>query len=1083
MKKYFSWKLLTIILVSLFLGFFDLPDSAQKAIVPFTPESITRAKINLGLDLQGGSQLDYKIDLRKVPEGDREQIIEGVQEVIEKRVNGLGVAEPNIYRAEIADETHIIVELAENATITEEDIQTYLNKDISPQELTDDQRKEVSLEKAKAIVGKTIQLEFKEEKAEMDPQEKERVKENAQKALDRIKGGSAFSVVGQEEEQATPGKVRYEVSDFVFADEMPSNAKDFITSLTPGQHTQELVEIGGGFIIDESGRTIEDSGLGIFKLLETKEDLKNEKEVDVSHILIAWQGAERADASVTRTKEEAFEQAKNIKEQLKENADFTELVKKYSDEPGSEETGGTLSTPVTGDGKYAFNFEEAAMKLKAGEISDIVETQFGYHIIKSNAVREDVKATKYKYESIVFSTVPDAWQETGLTGKNFVHADVSFNQIGKPYITIQFDEEGAKLFQELTKKNVGKRIAIFVGGTLVSAPNVNEEIPGGIAQITGDFTLEETRQISRDLNTGAIPAPIVLTGEYTIGATLGQQALNTSLLAGAIGIILVILFMIGYYRMLGAIASIALAIYAIILIFMIKSHLNIILALIISLAIFTYTILKLLNNKDSGWEKFISFVISCFAFFFIVFLLKTGVVMTLAGVAGIILSIGMAVDANILIFERFKEEMRNGKTFAAALDTGFDRAWSAIRDSNFSTLITCAILFYFGSSIIKGFAFNLAAGILVSMFSAIVITKTLLSSFIGTKISKNIKLFGFTEKEKPRKNFDFIKNSKIFLAISGAMVALAIIFIGTFGLKLGIDFQGGTLMEFTFEQPVTKEQINEAFQNAEEKVNTVSAPTPEVHATTENKTPELEKPTESDVDFQNITIQQSGDNNFIIKTKYLTSEAHDRLLPTLKETLPEFQETRFTTIGPVIGQTLLQKALVAIIFALAVIIFYIALAFRKVPKHIGPWKFGATAIAALFHDLIIVIGIFAVLGQVLNVEIDALFITAMLTVFGYSVNDTIVVFDRLRENLTHKSDNLEKVANDSLNETLARSINTSLSTLIALIAVLLFGSDSIFYFVLALTLGILVGTYSSIFTATPLLVLWQKQVEKYERKE
>lgn len=1079
------------------LGFYSLPSKTQQSILPFLPEP--SSKIHLGLDLQGGSQLDYKIDLRKVPASDQPDIIEGVREVIDRRVNSLGVSEPNIYISDIAGETHIVVELAETGQIEQSDADQFLGEVKPLDQLTEDERKFVSLEKAKATVGKTIQLEFKEKMETLDPEEMEKIKANAQAALDKITSGESYSVIAQEEEQAYPGKVKYEKSEYEFESNLPPNLKDTITKLEIGDFTKELVETGGSFVIDESGQAIQETGLSIIKLIDTKEEVKSDKQVTTSHILIAFQGAEGASATVTRSEDEAKSLAEEVKSKLDSGEDFSKVAKEFSDDASNKETGGALTTPVTGDGSYVYDFEQAALALnEAGELSDIVKTQFGYHIIKANDVQTNISEKKYQYETITYSTVPNQWKETPLTGKNFVHADVDIDQFFQPFIRIQFDEEGATLFEEITGRNVGKPVAIFVGGELISSPTVQQKIAGGSAQITGQFTNEEAQALARDLNTGAIPAPIILTGEYTIGATLGHEALTKSLYAGMLGLILVMIFMLAYYKLAGLVADIALMIYAVILLFLIKSQLHLGIAILIALGMFLFLTMKVINNKDSGWEKLLSFILSSFAFFFITFLLKTGVVLTLAGVAGIILSIGMAVDANILIFERFKEEIKKGKTFSSAVETGFDRAWTAIRDSNFSTLITCGILFYFGSSIIKGFAFNLAAGILVSMFTAITITRTLLKGFVGKKIAQNLKAFGISQlKDKAGSGFKFMKNSKIWLSLSGILVTLSIISIATVGLNLGIDFKGGTLMEFQFEEAVTKDTLASTLQNIEKEINAGNIPisesapvtSEEATATTvvdiPNSTPEstvlTADPTieNTTVDLKAITILSSGENNFIVKSKYLTSEQHDAVVSMMKEQLPAFTEPRFTTIGPVIGATLLQKAFIAMIVSIIMIIIYIGFAFRKIPRHISPWRFGVSAIAALAHDVIIVTGIFVLLGQFMGIEIDSLFITAMLTVFGYSVNDTIVIFDRIRENLIRSnSEELEEIVDNSLNQTIARSINTSFSTLITLIVILIWGSPSIFYFILALTLGTAIGTYSSIFIASPIMVNWSKWAKK-----
>lgn len=1093
MKKYLSWKLLSILVITLFLGFFDLSPETQSKILPFGKEYFQKHKIHLGLDLQGGSQLDYRIDLRKVPEADRESIVDGVQTVIEKRVNNLGVAEPNIYRSDLSGESHIIVELAQTAVLTQEDADKYLGEKKALDQLNDDEKKLVSLEKAKATVGKTIQLEFKEQKLDIDPQEKDKVKTTAQAALDKINDGASFEVIGQEEQQGFPGKVAFEKSDYTFESKLPVDIKNAIQTFKPGEYTKNLVEIKGSFVLDPiSNQAIQDSAFAIIKLLDIKEEIKDEKSVNTSHILISWTGLETADATVTRTEEEAYELAKDLRAKLLAGEEFGKLALDNSDDKSNNENGGQLDKPVNGDGTYVFDFEEAALKLEKEGISEIIKTQFGYHIIKADDVQIDVKEKQYQYQTIKYSTKQDTWADTGLTGEHFVHADVQMDNFFQPYVSIQFNDEGAKLFEEITGRNVNKPIAIFVGGELISAPNVNKKISGGTAQISGQFTNEEAQGLARDLNTGAIPAPIVLTGEYTIGATLGQEALSKSLWAGFIGMLLVMVFMLVYYRLPGLVANVALLIYGIILVFLIKSELHLAIAILISLVLFGFLVSKIVNSKDSGWEKLLSFILSCVGFFFVAFLLRTGVVLTLAGIAGIIMSIGMAVDANILIFERIKEELKEGKSLKSAIEDGFFRAWSAIRDSNFSTLLICAILFYFGSSMIRGFAFNLAAGVLVSMFTAIIVTKTILYALINKKIAQNISLFGGREKTD-RKPIQFIKKTKLWFSISGVLITISVISIFTFGLNLGIDFTGGSLMELKFTEQTSKENITQALNTAAKEINSGDLATISEATTAETtleddqkilletKAPEavIEKEEPSMLDLETAQIVEAGESNFIIKTKYLTSETHAQLIAKLNEKLPKFTESRFTTIGPVVGSTLLQKAIVALIIALIMIIFYVAFAFRRIPKEISPWRFGTSAIIGVVHDVVIVIGIFAILGQFLHVEIDALFITALLTVIGYSVNDTIVIMDRLREKILHNSTNsFAENTDQALTETLPRSINTSFSTVLVLIAILVGGSSAIFYFVLALTLGITIGAYSSIFVAAPLLVFWKNFKDK-----
>lgn len=1070
MKKYLSGKLLLILLISLFLGIYDLPQSIQEKI-PGVPKSIEEQGFNLGLDLQGGAQLDYKVVLPEVGEEQQEELIEGVFAVIEKRVNALGVAEPNIYRSDIGDEKHIVVELAENTIITSEDIATYLASTKKPTELTDDERKLISLEKAKATVGKTIQLEFKEQKATVDPAEKDKVKAEAESALTRIKEGEDFSIVGQELLQAHPGKINFTAAPFTFASNIPSQLQDIITKLEPGKYHNGLVELSGNFTVTAEGNAVEQGTYTLVRLLEKKEELKNEREVATSHILVTWAGLDSTPAGVSRTEAEAKTRAEEVAQKLKDGGDFAALAKEYSEDASNKDNGGKLETPVSGDGTYVYDFETAAMALKkAGDISAPIKTEFGYHIIKADEIKTDVKETQYRYETIDFSTAPDPWQATELNGKHFVRALVQTDQLLQPFVEIQFDQEGGAMFEALTAKNVGKPIAIFVGGQLISAPMVNEAIAGGTAIIQGNFTTEEAQTLARDLNTGAIPAPIILTGERTIGATVGQEALHKSLVAGAIGFAAVVLFMTLYYRVPGFLAGIALAVYGIVLLFLIKAALPTGLALVITLCIFGLLIYRILHNEDSGWDKFISFILAGAGFFFFNNLLTTGVTLTLAGFAGVILSVGMAVDANILIFERIKDELKGGKTLEKAVDNGFKRAWSAIRDSNFSTLITCIILFQFGSTTIQGFAFNLAAGVLVSMFTAITITRVFIQWLITKEFAKRINLFG--QKSQERKPINFIKHTRAYLTISAISVGVALVFIVGFGLKLGLDFTGGSLMELQFKEETTKEQVQNALLESEKEINATipaSAPTTEGELTINSNEPQT-------LDFENATVVAAGDNGYLIKTKYISSANHDKLLASLEAKLPEFTETTFTTIGPTIGESQLTKSLWALAIALVMIILYITFAFRKVPKAINPWRFGAVTIVALLQDVLVTVGIFAILGVALGVEIDVLFITALLTVFGYSVHDSIVVLDRIREKLGNdKTADIGDLANQSLNETLARSINTSFSTILTLVAILIFGSPSIFYFVLALTIGILIGTYSSIFIASPLLVAWSKK--------
>jgi SecD/SecF fusion protein len=1034
-KRFLHWPIIAIVLLSSFLGVISLPDKYQPE---FFPNTIKEMKVNLGLDLQGGSQLDYSIDLREVAAADKEQIVEGVMDVINSRVNRLGVSEPNIYTSQVGSETHIIVELAGV-------------KD---------------LEQAKNTVGKTIQLEFKQENFEVNPNIKETVRTDATKILEEIKTNPEnFTLIAERERLANPERVEYQETELLFRDEVAGaniQNKVFAEGVAAGTFVPELIEDTAGMIMTASNQIKQKEGLFLVKVLEKNDAVERtitqEKEVQTSHILIQYKGSERAAELVTRSKEEAKTLATEVLAKARaEGANFAELAKQYTDEEAGKTSGGKLTTAVKAGGSYVEEFTNAAMKLeKDGEITPtITETSFGYHIIRADKVTpaSETKKTEpqVKIAKLYFSTMPEEWKATELNGQFFERADVTFDQFSYPQVSIVFNAEGAKLFEKITEETQGKRLAIFVGGELISAPQVNEKITGGQAVINGNFTVEEAKNLAKSLNTGAIPAPINLVGQYSIGATLGQEALNSSLVAGAIGVGLLVLYMFAYYRVPGLVASIALGVYSIILIFLIQAKLPLGLALLIALAGFAFISNRILQNeKEPFWEKTISLVVACFGLFFFTFLLSSPVVMTLAGIAGVILSIGMAVDANVLIFERIKEEIRDGRPYLSAVQAGFDRAWSSIRDSNFSSLITCAILYYFGTSIIKGFALNLAAGILISMFTAITVTKVLMVAMKNRKVVENKKLMGFFTKSTERAPFKIMEKSKIWLGVSSTLVTISIISLFTFGLNTGIDFKGGTLMDinFTPESKVTTERIKETLQTYEDQLQV------------EQKKEDI---------WGSPTVVSSGENSYIIRLGYINADQHDLVLAKLKDNLdPKLQETRFTTIGPTISENLKNKAVLSLIITLVAIIFYIAFAFRHIPKELNSWKFGASAIVALVHDVIITLGIFSIF----QLEVDALFITALLTVIGFSVHDTIVVFDRIRENLKgfdRTKQTFNQVCNTALTQTMARSINTSISTLITLAALLIWGAESIFLFSLALVIGITIGTYSSIFIATPIL--------------
>jgi protein-export membrane protein SecD len=420
-------------------------------------------------------------------------------------------------------------------------------------------------------------------------------------------------------------------------------------------------------------------------------------------------------AELDKYNEEAKQRAIEINQRALAGENFSDLAKQFSEDQGSKDKGGDLGWATRG--VFVPEFDKALFDdLKVGEITPYpVQTEFGYHIIKKIDERQvkqeaqpeitneqgETSTASVEFENtevlashILIRTktaediLPplDEWKNTELSGKQLKRASVQYDrQTGDPEVSLEFNDEGAKLFEEITARNVDKPLAIFLDGEVISAPTVNEAISGGRAVITGRFNLKEAQTLVQRLNAGALPVPIQLISQQTVGPTLGHESVNRSLSAGIYGLILVALFMILYYRLPGVVAVVALAIYTAVVLMLFK---------------------------------------------------LIPVTLTLAGIAGFILSIGIAVDANVLIFERFKEELRSGRSYAAALEEGFKRAWSSIRDSNFSTLLTCVILYWFGSSVIRGFAVTLAIGIIVSMFSAITITKSFLRLLDAKKIDK-----------------------------------------------------------------------------------------------------------------------------------------------------------------------------------------------------------------------------------------------------------------------------------------------------------------------------------------------------------
>jgi protein-export membrane protein SecD len=527
------------------------------------------------------------------------------------------------------------------------------------------------------MIGETPLLEFKEknttirdltadEKKQMNDYNKQ-AENKAVSILGKLDSGGDFSSLAKEFSEDDATKANGGDTGWITSEDnkdLVSIIKDF----NKGQVTKDIVKITKGFEIAK----LDDK--------RVKTDSFNEKEqvkeVRAAHILICFKDAEKCESGLS--KEEALAKIKKLKEQIN-TTNFKDLAKQNSTETGARESGGELGW--FGKGKMVANFDKAVFSMPKGSISDPVETEFGYHLI----YKEDERVVaEYKVRHILIKTKSaedyvgslDEWKNTKLTGKNLTSAAVQFDpNDNSPMVALSFDDEGKQFFSDITGRNIGKPVAIYLDNSPISVPTVEQQIKEGKAVITGKFSIKEAKLLSQRLNAGALPVPINLISQQTVGASLGQKSVSASMVAGLAGFLFVAIFMIILYRLPGLIAVIALGIYSVLVL----------------------SIFKI-------WP----------------------VTLTLSGLAGFIMSIGMAVDANILIFARLREEIRKGKPLTIALEEGFKRAWPSIRDSNISTMITCVILIDFSTSIVKGFAVTLLLGVLVSMFSAITITRNLL---------------------------------------------------------------------------------------------------------------------------------------------------------------------------------------------------------------------------------------------------------------------------------------------------------------------------------------------------------------------
>ena len=592
-----------------------------------------------------------------------------------------------------------------------------------------------------------------------------------------------------------------------------------------------------------------------------------------------------------------------------------------------------------------------------------------------------------------------------LTGEVITDARQDLDQSARPSISMQMNSNGAKNWRRLTSTNVGRRVAIVLDNYVYSAPFVQNEIPNGNSQITGDFTIEEAQDLANILKAGTLPAPTTIVEDVVIGPTLGKVAQSQGFRSIVSGLIIVLVFMVFYYSGGGLIANIAL-------------FFNI--------------------------------------FFILGILAQLSASLTLPGIAGIVLTIGMSIDANVLIFERIKEELRNGANLKQAISNGYDKAFTSIIDANFTTLLVGLILYNLGQGPVKGFAITLIIGIICSFFSAVYITRVIVERLSRKGDKSPLRFsFPFSRNLLTSLKIDFLGRRKIAYYFSISFISIGIISLIIKGLTLGVDFKGGRSYVVTFDNSQVPSEIETGLQQP--------------------------------FDNEGVEVKTFGADNILkITTSYLINDdsddadvnVKDRLISGLKgitglnftedDTMvnqDNFTISSSSKVGATIADDIKNSSFSSGLIALIAIFIYILIRFRK-------WQFSTGAVFALFHDTLFVISAFSIANLFgVSYEIDQVFIAALLTIIGYSINDTVVVFDRIRENLGIKAGSeIIPVVNESINKTISRTLITSMTTFIVVLVLFLFGGPSLSGFSFALLIGIIVGTYSSIFVATPVFV-------------
>ena len=604
-----------------------------------------------------------------------------------------------------------------------------------------------------------------------------------------------------------------------------------------------------------------------------------------------------------------------------------------------------------------------------------------------------------------------------LDGSVITNASVTYDSrtSGEPKVSMSMNAEGANVWAHLTKDNIGKQIAIVLDGTVYSYPVVNTEISGGNSEISGHFTVEEATDLVNVLKSGKLPAPATIVQEQVVGPSLGAKSIKDGMISFLIAFILVLVYMVFFYQGAGLAADCA-----------------------------------LLTNVVLLFGTLASF----------------GAVLTLPGIAGLVLTLGMAVDANVIIYERIKEELKAGKGLSKAIADGYSNAYSAIIDGQLTTLLTGLVLFFFGSGPVKGFATTLIIGIITSVLTSIFITRLIFEARVAR--GKNI-----TFENKLTKNFlknthvNFLNGRKWSYVISGIVIVISLVSIFTKGFTYGVDFTGGRTYVVRFDKPVLAEDVREA-------VNDVFNAAAAADENVKNASVEV-KQFGGDSQMKITTSYKIDDESSSVDAEIegMLFEALHGLFSNENMTLADFTSTlenpngiiSSDKVGASIASDIRRDAIIAVILALFIIFGYIAIRFKG-------WNWGLGGVVSLAHTAIIVIGFFSLFTGILpfNLDVDQTFIAAILTIIGYAINDNVVIFDRIRENkFLHPNDDFASTVNKSLNATLTRTVNTSVSTLLPMVAIAIWGGESIRGLSVALILGILIGTYASIMIGTPVM--------------